>query len=62
MMDLWNPTLSWSVRHGRCGTISLTFTLDTMVGIFLRKYPLYSLSLANVICDINIEVEQYILL
>lgn len=33
-----------------------------MVGIFLRKYPLYSLSLANVIYDIKIEVEQYMLL
>lgn len=31
------PTRSWSVRHGRCGTISLTFTLDTIVGMFRRR-------------------------
>lgn len=49
------PTLSWSVRHGRWGTISLTFTLDTMVGMLRRRYPLYSLSLANVICEMKAE-------
>lgn len=44
-------TLSWAVRQGRWTIISLTFTLDTMVGIFRRRYPLYSLSLAYDICE-----------
>ena len=52
---LVSPTLSWSVRHGRWGIISLTFTLDTMADILRRRYPLYSWSLANVICEVKVD-------
>lgn len=49
------PTLSWSVRQGRWGIISLTFTLVTILGILRRRYSLYSLSLANVICEMKMD-------
>lgn len=44
-------TLSVWVRQGRWGTISLVLTLVARRGIFRLKKPLYSLSLANDICE-----------